>query len=916
MAGARLAEGRLVGREGQLAAVQEFLSERAGSRALLVTGEPGIGKTSIWEVGLALAGAAGMRVLKARATEPEAQLSYVALADLLEEVESSELAGVPAPQRRALEVAVLRTEPGEAPLEQFAVAAGFTAALRLLSARGPLLIAVDDVPWLDRSSAEAITFAARRLAGRPVAFLLARRPGKPSDLERVFRPGSLERIELEALSLGATRALLSERLGLSLPRRLVRRVFESTGGNPLFALELGRLLAGRELPEAGADLPLPDLVDDVFDERIAGLPDPVRRALLAVSLAGSLTERQLTTIAGPLAVEEAAAAGVVVVEGPRVRAAHPLLAAAARKHSTARERRSLHLDLAEIAADPALGARHLALATPEPDAAVAAAAAAAAATAVARGASEEGIELAEHALRLSPPDGPERVERLLDLADYLAVAGERERVTELLGPQLDALPRGAARVRAYLILTDGAIRSNADIEHYLELAFRESHEDEPLRAAVLAELASNSAGARVSAIEQAEERAAEALALSRVAGNDVERLALHALAWARSLRGAAVDDLCERFDAASDVPAPLSSHPARVRAQRLVWRGEVEAARDCLAALQSVAVERGEVLSQALLRLHLCELELRVGRLDAAARLLDEWAEPAERDLLPWPMYERCRALLAASRGVPEAGALAEVALDRAEETGVRWDWLEAHRARGLAALLAHDPPRARESLVAAWEHTRAEGVADPGAFPVAPDLVEALVELGEVEAAAAVADRLERLSADQDHPWGLAGASRCRGLIGFRVPGREQEPEGLLVGAAETYEAMGMRFDGARTLLLLGRGQRRIRKWAAARRSLELAAATFAELGAIGWGEQALAELERVGARKAPAQGALTATEQRVARLAADGLSNKQIAAELFVTVHTVEKHLSHVYAKLGVRSRSNLAQRFSAPA
>src|SRR5581483_12313907 len=129
------------------------------------------------------------------------------------------------------------------------------------------------------------------------------------------------------------------------------------------------------------------------------------------------------------------------------------------------------------------------------------------------------------------------------------------------------------------------------------------------------------------------------------AGNDVERLALHALAWARSLRGAAVDDLCERFDAASDVPAPLSSHPARVRAQRLVWRGEVEAARDCLAALQSVAVERGEVLSQALLRLHLCELELRVGRLDAAARLLDEWAEPAERDLLPWPMYERCRAL-------------------------------------------------------------------------------------------------------------------------------------------------------------------------------------------------------------------------------------------------------------------------------
>jgi AAA ATPase domain len=341
----------VVGREVELAGLDRFLTTEGGARALVLVGDPGIGKTTLWEAGASLAHEHGRRVLTARATEPEEKLSFVAVADVLEEVESAELARMPGPQLRALEVAVLRAEPGDSPPDLFAVAAGFTAALRLLSSRGPLLVALDDVPWLDRSSAEALTFAARRLGGRRVRFLLARRPGRPSPLEKAFGPVGIERVELGTLSFGATRALLAERLGLSLPRRVLRRVFESSGGNPLLALELGRLLVERGTPEIGDELPLPDLVDDLFAERIAGLAGPVRLALLAVALAGSLTRRQLVTIADPLAVEDAAASGLLVVDGSRVRASHPLLAAAARRHSSAAERRALHLELAQTAVD-------------------------------------------------------------------------------------------------------------------------------------------------------------------------------------------------------------------------------------------------------------------------------------------------------------------------------------------------------------------------------------------------------------------------------------------------------------------------------------------------------------------------------------------------------------------------------------
>jgi len=237
---------------------------------------------------------------------------------------------------------------------------------------------------------------------------------------------------------------------------------------------------------------------------------------------------------------------------------------------------------------------------------------------------------------------------------------------------------------------------------------------------------------------------------------------------------------------------------------------------------------------------------------------------------------------------------------------------LEAQRILGLAKLIAHEPGPAVESLHAVWEHAERAGVEEPGVFPVAPDLVEGLVELGELAEARQVTRRLRKLSMQQEHPWGLATAKRCDGIVELAT-GYADEAVGALEQASAGYDALGLRFDAARSLLGLGRAQRRHRKWGAARRSLETAQAVFGDLGSPGWIEQTRAELARVGARRPQPSGQLSPAEQRVAELAGDGLANKEIAQALFLSVKTVEGHLSHVYAKLGVRSRAQLARRLS---
>jgi DNA-binding CsgD family transcriptional regulator len=197
----------------------------------------------------------------------------------------------------------------------------------------------------------------------------------------------------------------------------------------------------------------------------------------------------------------------------------------------------------------------------------------------------------------------------------------------------------------------------------------------------------------------------------------------------------------------------------------------------------------------------------------------------------------------------------------------------------------------------------------------VAPELVEALAALGETDEAAAVTDRLRELAERQEHPWALATAKRCAAVTRL-AESYDEAAAASLAQAAADYGRMGLPFDLARTLLSLGRAQRRVRKWGAARAALDASVRAFDELGSGGWADAARSELARVGARKPSPSGELTAAERKTAELAAEGLANKQIAQALHVTVGTVEVHLSRSYAKLGIRSRAQLAARLSAEA
>src|SRR5262245_8373374 len=551
---------RVIGREEELTRLRDFLGAASHRRALVLTAEPGMGKTTLWEAGIEAA-RERQRVLVARPSVADTPASFAGLIDLLDEVDFGALESLPGPQRRALAVALLRADPLPVPPEPHAIRVGFLHALRTLAVDEPVLVAIDDLQWLDPASADALVFAARRIEGDDIRFLAAKRPAVSTALEPALEGLGLERLEVGPLSLGGIRGLLSERLGLVLPRHVLRRVMESTEGNPLFALELGRTLAERGLPALGEDLPIPDAVDDLLGTRVDQLEPPLRKLLLATALSGDLGPTELAAIENPRALDDAVEAGLLVLDRDRVRPSHPLLAAAAVERAGERERRLLHRELARILPDDQLRARHLALATTDPDPELASTVAAAASRATARGARHEAVVLAEHALRLTPPNSAEQSERLLALAEHLKAAGEAQRVTDLLTPELEALPRGA-RVHARLLLCEGgAIGRNEDYERHLELAVAESEDDDPLRAVVLSTKASHTAVARVERIAEAEGWALEALPSARRSGPEVERQVLASLSWSRVLRGRSIDDLCERYRDVSDAAYSISDAP-------------------------------------------------------------------------------------------------------------------------------------------------------------------------------------------------------------------------------------------------------------------------------------------------------------------------------------------------------------------
>ena len=427
--------GIVFGRDSELRRLSRFLDSLSeGPSAYVLEGEAGIGKTALWRDGIASAQAASVRVLSSAPAEVEAALSYAALADLFAEVEPEIVDALPAQQRAALEIALLRHPADDRTAGQRAIATATVSVLRSLAARGPLLVAIDDVQWLDRPSARVLEFAARRLAGHPVGFMLSLRPpadGTPLGLDRALEGEKLERIHLSGVSAGVLHQLIKSNRGQTFSRAGLLRLHDATGGNPFFALQLAASLLRTGMPAAGEPLPVPDDVRDLIGARLRALPRSTRQALVfaAASPNPSLGTLRRALRASPNEMRarcsRAEAEGVVVVVGESLRFAHPLFASAIFAAASLDEQQDAHRRLGELASNLEEKARHLALASEGPDAVVASVVGDAAREARRRGAPDAAAELTGLAIRLTPADDRDVRDGLaLELAYYLAEAGD------------------------------------------------------------------------------------------------------------------------------------------------------------------------------------------------------------------------------------------------------------------------------------------------------------------------------------------------------------------------------------------------------------------------------------------------------------------------------------------------------------
>ena len=411
----------VVGRRTELEAVERFLGEvRHGPRALAITGPAGVGKTTVWRAGVDHAAALGWRVLVGRPTGAEASLSFAALGDLLGSVEDRVLDELPAPQRRAIDVALLREAAGE-PVDPRAVSTATHSVLRTIAAEQPTLVAVDDAQWLDDATADALRFALRRLDGERISVLTSVRAEgtRPASFETVLAPDALDDLSLAPLSAAAVHDVIQACLGWSPTRPTLVRIVQTSAGNAYYAIEIARELAQRD---PGRELPVPPSLQSLVRARIARLPAGTRHALLyAAALAVPTTA--VVPEDALLAAEDAEL--VSVDAAGRIRFAHPLVASAIYESVSHVRRRSAHRELAKRVDEKEERARHLALATAAPDEDVASALDDAAADAAARGASAAAAELARLALALTVErDGETQVRRSLALGHHLIGAGD------------------------------------------------------------------------------------------------------------------------------------------------------------------------------------------------------------------------------------------------------------------------------------------------------------------------------------------------------------------------------------------------------------------------------------------------------------------------------------------------------------
>jgi DNA-binding CsgD family transcriptional regulator len=904
----------IVGRDDELEAIERWLGGPQPA-ALLIEGDAGIGKTTLWRWGVERAADSERHVLTAGPVASEARLAFAAIGDLLGDVVEAVAPRLPAPQRRALEVALLLEDAGGHPPERRTVGVAVLGVLRALASDRPVIVAVDDVQWLDGPSAGVLSFAARRLGEDPIALFLAQRTddvsGVPLGLDRAFGE-RLQRVRPGPLSQGATHRLLRSHLGLTLPRPVIHRVHTACRGNPFFALEIGRVLTERPdaLPTDEA-LPVPQDVEELVGRRIQRLSSPGREAVLAAALHGEPSAAVVGQAADRAGLEEATAAGVLVADSGGLRFAHPLFSEAAISLAPDGLRREVHLRLAELLGDPEERAQHLALGTEKPAADVAAAIERGAAVARARGAIASAASLAERAARLTPADDADAAaRRTITAANWWVDAGDMRRSRALVEPLLVTLPAGALRAEGL----SAKARAVADLDAYralVEEALAEVAGSPSDQVQLLFQLCHALIHAR--GFEAARERAQETVDLAERTG-DVDLIV-----FARSLAGrlqagtAGFDMLTRARELERDTVGfdPYES-PSTWLGWWLLANDELDNARRLLVDQHDRAVDDGDEWSRTWLHWPLTELECRAGNYDAARAYAEEGGELAEQSDNLYAMWlsPYCRALVAAHVG--DAAAAHAYAGESLKMTSAIHSELFSVRPRVALAFLAVSEKRYEDALQL-LEGLFELALSGPywATYPFWGDLFEALVALGQLERAQSLFVDLHEHGLTLERPGTAPVLARCRGLV-LAASGSLDEGIDTVEEALRLQQAHPVSLECARTLLALGELQRRAKQRRVARDTLQQALTIFEELGAALWVERARNEIARVGGRT-PAGDGLTPSEQRIAELVAEGKTNKEVAAILVLAERTVESALTQIYRKLDIRSRTELARKLT---
>ncbi|GAB7037145.1 MULTISPECIES: ATP-binding protein [Catenuloplanes] len=905
----------LLGREAHVGVIDTALSA-AGTRGavVIVRGEPGIGKTALLSVARRHAVSRNMRVLGCAGVPIESDLPYSGLHQLLRPIlrRDPALTGVPAlaPDLRdtLLNAVGLRDST---PISRYDVSRAVLALLTAEAAAAPVLVTVDDTHWLDRSTSEVLASFARGLAGHRVVLIATQRDAVPAGpLDGV--PAAHELI-LEGLATEDATALLATHAPQLSPRWR-QRLLEVARGNPLALAELPAALRHHDEPDG--DLPLTDRLERAFGLRLHGLSHATRMLLLTAALHDRDDQHEITTAAGratgralrPEDLREAVDAGLLETGDGTLRFRHPLMRSAVRRSATTAHRIGVHAALARIlAADPDRQVWHRAAAALAPDESVAAELERAGARAAQRGAPDTASVALERAARLSP-DTTERVRRLVAAADIGFGAGGGPRFARLVA-ELDVLaidPVDRARLAYWqeeLFRRDWS--GDSGIAASIALTARLHAAGHPEQA--VSALASSAVRAWwASPAAPALRHLVDAVHDPALPADDVTRGALLALIAPDEYAKTFLD----RYAAVRDAPR-VPADDLRL-SQAAGAAGDMPAVIRLLDRVTPVLRSRGQfgLLAQALssyawANLHIGHLDATRAAAAECRRLSDEVGQPR------WAVMARLAdAIVAGRRGDRQA---AESAAAEAEAVLLR---SRAHPllakvefVRGTAALGAGDFALAHDRLWRIFDPSSPAHHRQIRAW-VLPELVEAAVRSGQVP-------RLRPVHAELTTLADRTGSPLLRAAVVSTAPLIADDPASAF-DEALTYDLAGWPWHRARLLLAHGERLRRERQAAQARGVLREAHRIFRELGAIPWAERAAAEAracgERVGARALAEPGALTPQELQIARLAAAGLTNREIGDRLLLSHRTVGTHLYRIFPKLGVTARAGLARALEA--